>query len=433
MSRKKKIALALLMIAMTLLCLFACEKKEESPTVEENREKMQVRTVSLSSDIDIGAAIASKGVVADRTEEDDYDEENTLSSELCYVYLREGESRCVDKNGDPLPYDTATVAGNTVVINKIGTYVVSGKLENGRIILSSADKIQLVCKGVDLHCANAPALETYGSGKKILTMAQGTENFFSDGKEERGYENKTAVLSRGVLLINGRGALTVCGEYDGITAPGIKIKDVELIVEAGEKGICSAAYLFANGTDVTMRTAGRTIEATDEISVKESTLSLRGKEMYGRDILTENVVVAISGDGDGLVSERVFWARKSQFGISVRGDGVVAKEDAGIVRFADCTAVISDGDDGVRAGYFSFLSGAILCYGMGTQLNVTHGIEASSALQEAITYEILPQGKTVEVGEISTVFDREWRTFVYAGKRTDGFLYLNGEKYALLW
>lgn len=428
----KRTILFVLLTVMSVVFLFSCEKKEDIP--QEELAKTQVRTVSMPTDFDISSAIVSKNVAVDRSEKDDYDEEETLSSELCYVNLGEDGIVCTDKNGEPLPYAAVSVAGNVVVISRIGTYVVTGALSDGRIIVSSEDRIQLILKGVDLKCANAPALETYGTGKKIVTLSKGTENRLSDGEENIG-DGRAVVSAKSTLLINGKGKLAVEGNDNGITASAVKIKDAVLTVNARGRAVDSASYLFVSDAALELTSKESVMSAVKEITVRNSALTLSGGEIKGQDVALEEDRVVFSGEGDGFVAERIFFTRKSTLKLSVKGDGIVAGSEGeeGIARFADCTVVISDGDDGVKADYLSFLSGTLLCYGMGTQLNVKKGVESSADIKEVFLYEIVASGKTVGVGEISTLFDREWRTFSYVGKAADGCLYLDGEKYALLW
>ena len=79
----KRTILFVLLTVMSVVFLFSCEKKEDLP--QEEWAKTQVRTVSMPTDFDISSAIVAKNVAVDRSEKDDYDEEETLSSELCYV------------------------------------------------------------------------------------------------------------------------------------------------------------------------------------------------------------------------------------------------------------------------------------------------------------------------------------------------------------
>ena len=54
----------------------------------------------------------------------------------------------------------ATVSGNTVTISAAGTYLLSGSLSSGQIVVdaSTTDKIQLVLQGVDITCPDSAAI-----------------------------------------------------------------------------------------------------------------------------------------------------------------------------------------------------------------------------------------------------------------------------------
>ena len=58
----------------------------------------------------------------------------------------------------------AAAVDSTVTITGAGTYVLSGVLENGRIIVNAGkeDKIQLVFRGVSVHCQEHNAIHSAG-------------------------------------------------------------------------------------------------------------------------------------------------------------------------------------------------------------------------------------------------------------------------------
>ena len=113
----------------------------------------------------------------------------------------------------------ATADGSVLTISAEGTYILSGALSNGRIVVSCTDgeKVQLVLSGVDIHCEDYAALYVEEADKVFVTLAEGTENTLSDGAEyalEDGDNVDATVFSRADITFNGAGTLAVTGNYN---------------------------------------------------------------------------------------------------------------------------------------------------------------------------------------------------------------------------
>ena len=81
--------------------------------------------------------------------------------------------------------DGVEVVDKTITINSGGTYEVSGTLEDGQIIVDSADEINvyIVFNGVDISCSNSAPIYVKSAKNTIITLADNSENYLSDGSE----------------------------------------------------------------------------------------------------------------------------------------------------------------------------------------------------------------------------------------------------------
>ena len=81
--------------------------------------------------------------------------------------------------------DGVEVVDKTIIINSGGTYEVSGTLEDGQIIVDSADEINvyIVLNGVDISCSNSAPIYVKSAKNTIITLADNSENYLSDGSE----------------------------------------------------------------------------------------------------------------------------------------------------------------------------------------------------------------------------------------------------------
>ncbi|PQP86658.1 carbohydrate-binding domain-containing protein, partial [Paenibacillus sp. AR247] len=157
-----------------------------------------------------------------------------------------GDSTVIKLNGTDATVTGAGAksSGGNVTISSAGTYVISGKLQGGSIVVDAGkdDIVRLVLNGAQIASSDGPAIQVKQAGKTVLTLPKGTQNTLSDGTKyaDTSDEAPTAALfSQDDLTINGTGQLTVQGNYkDGITSKDdLKIVSGTLSVNAADDGI----------------------------------------------------------------------------------------------------------------------------------------------------------------------------------------------------
>lgn len=113
----------------------------------------------------------------------------------------------------------ATADKTTLTITKAGTYVLSGELSDGEVVVDAGDedKIQVVLNDVEVNNEDGPAFLVQNADKVFLTLAENSMNILSDAGEEYALEADdncdAVVFSHDDLTINGEGSLTVLGQY----------------------------------------------------------------------------------------------------------------------------------------------------------------------------------------------------------------------------
>ncbi|MCI8824737.1 MAG: carbohydrate-binding domain-containing protein [Lachnospiraceae bacterium] len=253
---KKKLFIVFGMV----LCmgLFGCDKKTEvsktntdrdtnaegSEDTEENEKTSDTKTNDKTDTEDLAKQIEAKDVtIADgiTVKFSKFEVNSQYDSSATVIRLKDNDI-AVEGEG-------ARANGNVVTVSKEGTYVISGKLTDGQILVEAAktDKIQLVLNGVDVTCTNGAPLCVKSADKTVLTLADGSVNVFTDGANGNEEQN-ACVFSKDDLAVNGTGTLTVNGNYNN----GIGSKnDLEIIsgtvnvtaVKNGLKGNDSVAVL----------------------------------------------------------------------------------------------------------------------------------------------------------------------------------------------
>lgn len=149
-----------------------------------------------------------------------------------------GDSASVSGSG-------AVAEGSTVTISTAGTYIVSGNLTDGSIIVATSenDKVQIVLNGVKIACSSGPAIDIQSADKCFITLAEGTQNSLSDGSAFTSEDANACIYATCDLTINGSGSLDVSGNY----RHGVFSKD-DLVVYGGTIRV-SAVEDGLNGKD----------------------------------------------------------------------------------------------------------------------------------------------------------------------------------------
>lgn len=208
------------------------------------------------------------------------------------------------------------INGSSVTILGSGVYVISGTLEDGSIIVDSADSavVRLVLNGVNITSSDFSAIYVRQAEKTILSLVPGTENFLSDGSsydEEKLEEQKpsAALHSRDDLTINGSGSLTINANYqDGIKADDIlKITEGSITINAADDGINANDYILALDVDLNIVSGG------DGIKCDHS------KEENGF-IVFESTNISIESECDGISASSSLFMNDTETNI-VSGGG----------------------------------------------------------------------------------------------------------------
>ncbi|GGP09120.1 carbohydrate-binding domain-containing protein [Oceanobacillus neutriphilus] len=205
---KKIICISLI----TALLLSACS---QNTTAAGDNSQSQETAVSTSQEPAAGDTFGS------------YEEEDTDTS-------YDDSSATIELSEEMTSSEGVTVDGQTVTITEAGTYVLSGELADGQVIVNidKEEKVHLVLKDVTITNSQGPAILIEQAEKVITTLADGTSNTLTDGTDYQLADDETepdaTFFSKEDLVINGEGELIVNGNYNN----GIRSKD-DLILISG--------------------------------------------------------------------------------------------------------------------------------------------------------------------------------------------------------
>lgn len=242
----KKYISILLVFALVCCLLAGCGKpSDDDETIGNgNNESSITEPSDTSSDpVDVDFSQADEDMFTDRDGKTEYDESKAVSIKL------NGTSATSSSN-------SVKISGSTVTITEEATYVISGTLTDGMIIVNAEDtaKLQIVLNGVDITSKTSAALYILEADKVFVTLADGKTNTLANGGSFTAIDDNNidaAVFSKQDLTFNGSGSLTV-------TSP------------AAHGIVCKDDLVFTGGT-YTVNSASHGLDANDSVRISSST------------------------------------------------------------------------------------------------------------------------------------------------------------------
>lgn len=225
-----------------------------------------------------------------KTDEDMFsnrDSETSYSSDSIEIVLNGSSATCSSNK--------VQIDGNKITITDEGTYIISGTLDDGMIIVNAeeTDKPQIVLNNANITSATCAPLYILQADKVFVTLAENSTNTLANGGTFTAIDENNidgVVYSKQDLTFNGPGTLT-------ITAPvghGIVCKD-DLVFTDGTYAITSASHGMDVNDSVRVSGGSFTIAAgKDGIHVDNSDNAEKGF------VYVNGGTFDIQAEGDGI-------------------------------------------------------------------------------------------------------------------------------------
>ena len=235
----------------------------------------------------------------------------------------ESESISIQLNGSSAacPSSAVQISGSTVTITAAGTYVISGTLDNGTLIVDTdkESKVQLVFDDAHIHSETSAALYILQADKVFLTLSDGSANTLSNGGTFTDIDENnidSTLFSKEDLTMNGSGTLTV-------TSPGghgIVSKD-ELTITSGTYTVTSAFHGLAGKDCICITNAELMITAG-----KDGIHAENDEDADLGFLYLESGTYNISAEGDGLSASSYLQIDGGSFSIITGGGSANATQ-----------------------------------------------------------------------------------------------------------
>lgn len=269
-------------------------------------------TTESQQTVSTGDTLSYDDMFTDRDLDVGYEESDSVKISLSddSTTVSSGSS---DNSSTDDTVDGVTVDGNVITITSGGTYIISGTLSEGQLVVDADDeKVQLVLDNADITCATSAAIYVKSAGKTFITLAEGSENILMNtaGFEAIDDNNIDAVIfSKDDLTLNGSGTLTINSE----NGHGIVSKD-DLKITGGTYNITAASHALS-GKDSVRIAAGtfNLVSGKDGIHSENADDSSKGYVYIAGGEFT------IDSTGDGIDASNIVQIDDGTFDITAGG------------------------------------------------------------------------------------------------------------------
>lgn len=282
---------------------------QQNVEMETDSGSESVAETETSTQNSAGAEIDTSTMFSDRDKEIEYDEENSARIQL-------------SDEGSVCESDAVEISQNTVTIVDEGTYIISGTLTDGMVMVKAedTDKVQIVLDQANISNSQSAAIYIASADKVFLTLADGSENILENGGSYVSIDENNidaAIFSKADLTLNGTGALTVTAD----AGHGIVSKD-DLVFIDGIYEITGAEHGI-EGKD-SVRIAGGSYKIT---SGKDGIHAENAEDESLGFVYLANGTYEIVSQGDGISAESWLLAENGTYQITTGQGGARAAEE----------------------------------------------------------------------------------------------------------
>lgn len=355
----KKIISAVLLSAFITAAFAGCSNSDTQTADEATTVKISSSSTSSNAD----DSSTDDEMFTARDKEIGYDES-------------ECETITLSDNASTSSLKSVKIDSNTITVSEEGTYIVSGTLSDGQIIIDGdkSEKIRLILDGVTINSNTGAPIYVKQTDKLFITLAESSKNVLTNNKKftADGDNNVDAVIfSKDDITLNGNGSLEIttnCGH-------GIVSKDDLKITSDGD-GMDASAYLTILDCNATIKSGGGASNAEKK------------QEEFGRMEDASSSTDSDTASAKGIKAGGNLTISGGTFSLDCADDAVHSNADISI---SNGNLTIATGDDGIHADSSLKISGGTI--------NVTESYEGIEGL------EITVSGGTISVASSDDGFN----------------------------
>ena len=380
-STEQKMLATILFCALAISSIAACSITTENSSATTTQESTSITTTDLSESI------------------------GSVDTDTAYDILG---AETITLNGQTATSDSSSVKieGSVITIKSKGTYVITGTLDDGYIVVDAGDSddVTLVLDNANITSSDYAALYCLNADNVYVILNDGTTNLLSNtGKFDSKDENSVdgAIFSKTDITINGTGLLEVASEDHGIvgkddlsivggnikiisSSDGIQANDSVVISDAviditcGKDGIqsdndtdLSKGYVYISSGSITIKAGDDGITASSSLQIDDGTIDITEsyEGLEGQNITINGGTISIVSSDDGIN------AVSASAGEAFQSDGVSALVIAGGEIY-----VRTEGDGVDSNGSFEMTGGTLTVMGPTMGANGSLDVNGSAVI-----------------------------------------------------
>lgn len=353
--------------------LLACAICGCAATPETTTESSQASSISDSI-----TYLDAADMFTRRDKQSDY-----ASEDVTEITLSDSKSTCDSP--------AVRISDNQITITRAGTYVLSGSLTNGQIVVDASDeKVQIVLKDASINCDTSAALYVKSADKVFVTLAENTSNTLTNTKDFVAIDDNNidgVIFSKSDLSLNGSGTLTIHAAY----GHGIVSKD-DLVITSGTYDITAARHALSGKDSVRIADGVFTLNAKKDGIHSENTDNDEKGFIYIAD-----GTFSITCDSDGMDAEETLQVDGGTITIAAGDDGLHADGD---LVLNDGTVTITKSYEGLEGKTVTITGGSYAVTSSDDGVNAagdgTAGDSSDSASSDSSKDQKVPSGTPPE-------------------------------------
>lgn len=218
------------------------------------------------------------------------------------------------------------VSGSVISIGAAGSYIVSGTLDDGQLVVDTGDEavdVWLTLDNASISNRGGAALYVKQAKNLYLSTLSGTKNRLVSGTEADmaaydGTQDGAALFSEDDLKLSGDGELEILGYLNN----GLTCKD-DLDIEGGSLRVQAAGNGLRGSESVEIKGGAVAVIAGND-GIKSSSAKKAGKGY----VAISGGAVTVSAQGDGIAAETELTVSGGALSVEALGDGFARSSKA---------------------------------------------------------------------------------------------------------
>ena len=320
----------------------------------------------------------------------------------------ESEAQTITLNGSSATTDSSSVQinGSVVTIKGKGTYVVTGTLDDGYIVVDAGDSddIKIVLNNADITSSDYAALYCLNADNVYILLADGTASTLTNSGEFDSKDSNSvdgAIFAKTDITINGSGSLevnstdhgivgkddvtitggniTINAVSDGIQAnDSVSVKDAVINITCGKDGIQSdngkdltKGYVYISSGEITIAAGDDGITASSSLQIDDGTVNITKsyEGLEGQNITINGGEISIVSSDDGINA------------VSATSSGEMFQSDGSTLYINGGEIYVNTQGDGVDSnGTFEMTGGILTVMGPTSGANGSLDVNGSAVI-----------------------------------------------------